>query len=160
MADCFYFGCWNKAGHYMHAPGGRTWGDDLRGPELFGPVFGRDQVKHHLDGSLAPKRDDKGRLWWGAKLDAQGGRDASGSMINAGECPQGQFLLHVLDNGYTAIQWWDRCQGDTRGACNSTILLKGEHTADEMIAAAREHFPHVLANLEKAGVQLVEVKHG
>lgn len=70
----------------------------------------------------------------------------------------GQSLLHHLDTGFTAIQWWDRCQGDTRGACNSTVLLEGKHTAEEMLAALREHFPHVLANLEKAGVKLVEVK--
>jgi hypothetical protein len=64
----------------------------------------------------------------------------------------------VLDTGYTAISWWDRNQGDTRGACNSTVLLEGTHTADEMVAALREHFPHVAANLAKAGIELVEVK--
>jgi len=74
----------------------------------------------------------------------------------AQECPQGQFLLHVLDNGFTAIQWWDRCQGDTRGACNSTVLLEGQHTAEEVLAAAREHFPHVLENLERGGPPIPE----
>jgi hypothetical protein len=56
------------------------------------------------------------------------------------ECPQGQFLRHVLDSGYTAISWWDRTQYDKRGAINSTILLEGEHTSDEVLAAGREHF--------------------
>ncbi len=74
------------------------------------------------------------------------------------EFPQGQFLLHYLDTGYTAIQWWDRCQGDTRGACNSTVLLEGRHTAHEMLAALVKHLPHVLDNLTKAGIALVEVK--
>lgn len=69
------------------------------------------------------------------------------------EFPQGEFLLHHLDNGYTAIQWWDRCQGDTRSGCNSTVLVKGVHTAAEMLEALRQHFPHVVANLERAGIR-------
>ena len=55
------------------------------------------------------------------------------------------------------MQWWDGNQGDTRSNCNSTILVKGEHTAEEMLAALHEHFPHVAQNLEKAGVKLVDV---
>jgi hypothetical protein len=78
---------------------------------------------------------------------------------DSGELPQGQFLRHDLDTGFTAIQWWDRCQGDDRGACNSTILLEGKHASAEMLAALADHFPHVLENLRKAGVELVEVQH-
>jgi hypothetical protein len=84
-------------------------------------------------------------------------RDESGILNYSGECPQGQFLRHVLPNGFTAIQWWDRCQGDGRGACNSTVLLEGTHTTPEMLEALYAHFPHVAENLKRAGVQLVEV---
>jgi hypothetical protein len=92
---------------------------------------------------MAPEWEDDRKLGW--------------ELRDSGECPQGQFLLHHGVHGYTLIQWWDRCQGDTRGACNSSILLEGDHTSEEMLAALREHFPHVLANLERAGVALVEV---
>jgi hypothetical protein len=79
---------------------------------------------------------------------------------DSAEYPQGEFLRHFLDTGMTAIQWWDRTQGDSRGACNSTILLDGRYTADEMIAALMKHFPHVAVNLANAGVALVEVMGG
>lgn len=74
------------------------------------------------------------------------------------EYPQGRFLIHYLDNGYTAMQWWDRNQGDTRPNCNSTILLKGTHTVEVMLAALHEYFPTVEENLIKASVELVHVR--
>ena len=44
----FYFGCWNEAGHFLHAPGGHRL---YRNPvEYYG-----DHV--HLDGTLAPRRN-------------------------------------------------------------------------------------------------------
>jgi hypothetical protein len=79
--------------------------------------------------------------------------------VQSEEYQQGQFLRHEL-LGFTALQWFDRCQGDIRGACNSTILLEGVHTSEEMLAALAEHFPHVLENLKRAGVELVEVEAG
>jgi len=91
-----------------------------------------------------------GNLCWGAQF-------PRGEYVRADEYPQGQFLRHELDNGFTVLQWWDRCQGDSRGACNSTILLEGKHTTEELLAALAEHFPHVLENLKRAGVELVEV---
>jgi hypothetical protein len=144
---CFYFGCWNRPGHYLHAPGGHvSWQEQVT---LFGNGF-------HLDGTLAPRKNSAGQVFWVA-LAKDDDNNRERFRYAGSECPQGQFLCHVLDNGFTAIQWWDRCQGDTRGACNSTILLEGEHTAEEMIAALEEHFPHVLANLKRGGVELVQV---
>jgi hypothetical protein len=153
---CFYFGCWNRAGHYLNLPGGQSAHERAH---VLVEYYGH---RVHIDGTLAPRkntrhsRGDFGALCW----QGQGITPEERSRIgyDSEEYPQGQFLLHVLDNGYTAIQWWDRCQGDTRGACNSTILLEGTHTADEMVAALHEHFPSVLENLRKGGVSLVEVK--
>ena len=73
------------------------------------------------------------------------------------EFPQGEFLLHKLDSGFTAIQWWDRAQGDKRGGCNSTILLEGNHDSAAMLNALKDNFPHVLDNLTKAGITLREI---
>ena len=148
----FFFGCWNAAGHYLFAPGGRSvaWRESDTVT-----YYGEGARRRHIDGTLAPRRLARdGAISWGGMFD----RDEAHRYENRSEeCPQGQFLRHLLDNGFTALQWWDRCQGDTRGACNSTILVEGRHTSDECLAALREHFSHVVANLEKAGVQLVEV---
>lgn len=138
---CFYFGCWNTAGHYLFAPGGRSVGAESRLIEHY--AGGR-----HIDATLAPRVGSDNKITWtGAHPKDKRTRVESSTE----ECPQGQFLLHHLDNGFTAIQWWDRCQGDTRGACNSTVLLEGVHTAEEMLAALREHFPHVVENLKRGG---------
>lgn len=148
---CFYFGCWNEAGHFLFLPGGRSARGDHRLETYNGGA--------HLDGTLAPRVSNRTRaIVWQGMGDTQEARLRIG--YDSQEAPQGQFLLHVLDTGYTAIQWWDRNQGDRRGACNSTVLLEGTHTAEEMIAALHEHFPHVAANLANAGIELVEVKPG
>ncbi len=149
MNRCFYFGCWNEAGHYLFAPGG----GHVPHKEEQKIVYYGDHM--HLDASLAPRRlradwvrDGNGLCWSG-----QGKVPGSHLSIEycSGEYPQGRFLLHHLDNGFTAIQWWDRCQGDTRGACNSTVLLEGVHTSEEMRTALRGSFPHVLENLKRGG---------
>jgi hypothetical protein len=154
---CFYFGCWNEAGHYLFAPG-KAW--HAQDAAIVYYTGGLPRERRHLDGSLAPRRLAEsfgGGLCWAG----QGVIPSHPHLeieYRSGEYPQGQYLLHHLDNGFSAVQWWDRNQGDTRGACNSTILLEGEHTAEEVLAAGRENFPHVFANLAKAGVELVEVK--
>jgi len=157
MADrCYFFGCWNEPGHFLReSPGTPRLDHHERAKiELFGDHL-------HLDGSLAPRKLASycgGGLCWGAQKNIHDERLSIDSRSD--EYPQGQFLRHVLDNGFTAIQWWDRCQGDGRGACNSTVLFEGEHTTEEMIEALRVNFPHVLANLAKHGVELVEVHCG
>lgn len=152
----FYFGCWNQAGHYLFAGGGTkkpAYGPERDALEYYNVASTGE--RRHLDGTLAPRRAEiDGRLVW----DGMYTYDEKHRYSNrSSEYPMGQFLRHVLPNGFTALQWWDRCQGDTRGACNSTILVEGERTTEECLAALREHFPHVVANLEKFGVQLVEV---
>lgn len=159
---CFYFGCWNESGHYFFKPG-KAWFpyEERKALDLYVSPAG---LTHHIDGTLAPRRLSQrlgGGLWWESKGATE--RECSIHKMNSGEYPQGQFLLHHVglhhpENIFTAIQWWDRNQGDSRGACNSTILLEGKHTAEEMLAALAQHFPHVLENLKRAGVELVEVK--
>src|SRR6267142_2718182 len=161
----FYFGCWNSAGHYLFLPGGQSAYRGFSDLEYCNSPD-KEGYRTHLDGALAPRKRkymagtigyafDLHTLCWAA----QGATKDERLRINydSEEYPQGQFLRHVLPNGYTAIQWWDRCQGDTRGACNSTILVEGERTSVEMLEALRVNFPHVVDNLTRAGVQLVEI---
>jgi hypothetical protein len=144
--DCFFFGCWSRPGHFLVRQGGRSVGyREEQAIVYFAEVDGEPM---HLDGTLAPLLVD-GRIRWAAQDPKR--------LRYKQECPQGHFLLHHLPNGYTAISWWDRTQGDTRGACNSTVLLKGEHDADSMLRAAQQHFPEVLSNLEQAGVRLIQL---
>lgn len=84
----------------------------------------------HIDGTLAP---------------TQG---------HGAEAPQGVYAIHRLDNGYTAMAWWDRTHGDTRGGCNSVVLMWGDRTADEMIAALHTHWPKVVEEMTAAGIVL------
>lgn len=142
----YYFGCWNQAGHYMFGPhGGFVHSSEYRALECYGAD------RRHIDGTLAPRRGRDGKIFWAGQL--KGHRWPEGA-----ECPQGQCLVHQLDNGFTYMQWWDRNQGDKRGACNSTVLLEGKHDFETMVRALRAHFPTVAANLDKAGIKLVEVK--
>ncbi len=145
---CLFFGCWNGPGHFVFD----TNGQNAR-PYGIGEYYG-DRI--HLDGTLAPRKSRRdGLLCWAGQGETPDRRNSI--TYNSDEHPQGQFLRHVLDSGFTAIQWWDRQQGDSRGACNSTLLLEGAHSTEEMLAALHLHFPHVVANLTKGGVALVEV---
>lgn len=144
MPRAFFFGCWNETGHFMWRPGKRWAGD-------FDRAFHGDYERPHLDGSYAPRtRLSDGAIVW----DALGhGKDRWRLLNRSEERPQGEFLLHRRD-GFTLIAWWDRTQGDTRGACNSTFLLEGDHGVAGMLAGLAERFPHVLENLARAGVEL------
>ena len=155
MSDrCFFFGCWNDAGHYLFVPGGGS-AFQVVGKET-------EHIQHyskgvwHIDGTLAPRRfQHTGEITWLGEHE----KDAYYRIESkSAECPQGQFLLHHLDNGFSAIQWWDRCHGDTRGGCNSTVLLEGVHTSEEMLAALKQHFPHVLENLARGGPDIERLR--
>jgi len=147
MSRCLFFGCWNQPGHILVRSGGVRHGlsEDER------------RLSDELDSVYAPRRGRSGKLCWlGQAPTAEADRALLWELRDSGEYPQGQFLHH-RHGKWSLIQWWDRNQGDTRGACNSTILLEGEHTSEEVLAAGKLHFPHVFENLSRAGVALVEV---
>ena len=148
----FFFGCWNEAGHFLFDRNRRVRYSE----EDAITIYEFDGERRHIDGTLAPMRTSyaKGIVFGGMRSL----RDRRVAMHHdAGELPDGKFLRHELSNGYTAISWWDRSQGDKRPGCNSTVLMYGSHTSEEMLAALRENFPHIVENLEKHGVKLVEV---
>ncbi len=162
---CFFFGCAERSGRNM-------FGSKMQPPTTFEE---RNRASYYggteyisVDSTLAPRRVRAGcvevlaatkrqavDLFWIGMGVSPGARYLITTETD--ECPEGQFLLHHLDNGFTAIAWWDRSQGDEREGGNSVLLLEGKHTAAEMIAALREHFPNAVIHLNDAEVELVEV---
>lgn len=114
--------------------------------------------RFHIDGALAPRMTPAGLIRCVAEGETQKDRNRIASRTH--ECEQGKFLRHELPSGFTAIQWWDRCQGDRRGGSNSTILLEGVHNTEAMLLAIDEFFPTVRDNLDRNGIDLVEVTRG
>lgn len=152
----YYFGYRKHAGHELQHTNGRAVRPEDGVP--FDP-FDRD---FWLDGAYAPKRAawarfgmEAGRVFFvmqGASED-----DRRALRHHGDELPQGEFLLHRI-RGHTLMAWWDRTQGDARGACNSVFIVEGDHTSEEMLALWPQRFPLQAANLERAGVKLIEVR--
>lgn len=157
MTRVYFFGCWNQPGHYLFGPGGTY-------PR--GTPFDSFTSDVCIDANYAPRRArggtqtahvvGPGGLCWGA----QGAKieDRQRIHYDSDEHPQGEFLIHRGVRGFTLMSWWDRCQGDERSACNSTLLVEGEHDASAMLAELAARFPHVLDNLRRAGVELREAR--
>lgn len=138
---CLYFGCWGIPGHRLVVRGDRPC--PLSVSESW-------DLQSAIDGHFAPRKANGGAIVRGVGVHFR-------SIPNpVPECPQGQFL-RSRHGRWTLIQWWDRCQGDAQPGSNSTILLEGERTTKELLAALHEHFPEVLANLNRHGIELVEV---
>ncbi len=152
---CLYMGSWGGPGMYLWVPGGRHAPEGLHLIEYY------RKRELHLDSTLAPRlmkpmygRPGGRLIWEGQGLTRE---ERQHLHYSSEECPQGQFLRHELDNGFTAVSWWDRTQGDARGAINSTVLLEGVRTSEEVLAAGRASFPIVFENLRKSGIELVEL---
>lgn len=157
LPRAYFFGYWGD-GHLLHHIGGRT-------------VHPRDGVPFNpfdnafwLDGGLAPKRVTGGGARRvgrpvGAVFFALDGRsdDERQRLRHAGaECAMGEFLRHHF-RGHTMLAWWDRTQGDGRGACNTVFIVEGDRSTAEMLDLWPRCFPLQARNLERAGVMLVEV---
>lgn len=54
-------------------------------------------------------------------------------------------LHHVA--GWTIAAWWDR-SADTRLNSNAALVMRGAHTWEVLLAAAREAFPREVARME------------
>jgi hypothetical protein len=55
--------------------------------------------------------------------------------------PEGRAWLHHL-NGWTLLSFWDHSV-DTRPGSNSAFIAEGTFTFDEMVMAAKAHWPEV-----------------
>lgn len=112
MPRAYFYGCWNRAGHFLHEPGG---GSPQRGTVP-------DDWRTKFDGSYAPKQT-------GESLQGQFLLHIIDGFDGLSQC-------------FTVMSWWDCTQGDTRPGCNSTLILEGEHDGLTMVAALGKYFPH------------------
>lgn len=143
----WWHGCWLDSGHHLFTRNGKSAHD----------VFPFDQDR--LDGGYAPRKvDSTYKIDYSQRFDNIEQRESHRRRLEyqSEELPQGQFLRHVIE-GFTVITWWDRTQGDTRSGCNSCYIVEGDHTSEQMLKWFPKHFPKQAAQLEKAGVKLVEV---
>lgn len=127
----FYFGCpRGDKGHYWHLYPDRSWETRLE-LEPLGVIDGKDAPR------VGPDRRARPDL-----------------METRPEAPQGQAAL-VHAKGWTVLAYWDRSQ-DGRSASNSAFAAEGEHTFEELLAAAREQWPWVFERQKFAVVKYKE----
>lgn len=157
----WWHGCWLEPGHYLHDVNGRSGPGMIACPLC--PTRSLSQAPY-LDGGLAPRRlrdryylplafakptdgivyTRQGGVDWKERYEVERVSD---------ECPQGDFLLHAIA-GCTIAAWWDRTQGDERGACNSCLIVEGDHEASAMVEMFPRLFPRQAKRLAEAGVVL------
>jgi hypothetical protein len=118
----YYFGCWDRAGHYLHAPSGKT----LDG---VGPFYVWD-FEHGipLDGTFAPGPY--------SRQSREGYEDEYAAS-----------LTHI--RGWSVLAMWDRSV-DARSASNAAFIAEGFLTMEAMWSLARTYFPRVVARLKAA----------
>lgn len=116
----FYFGPWDRPGHYFFDEDGSSVRED-RTPNF---PFGNDTGKVFVDCKLQP----------GCKPAARSQYDRSRPEI------EGEAALHHI-KGWTALCIWDRSV-DKRGACNSNYFAEGTFTFEEMVEMARTRFAY------------------
>lgn len=119
LVKMFYFGPWERAGHYLHDERGSHIWRERDYPTL---PWGDE-----TDGGLQPHFEDCAKK-----------RSSYNRYCNCPRGPEGVALIHHK-NGWTALSFWDRSV-DTRGACNSTYFAEGTFTFDEMVAMAKGRF--------------------
>ena len=118
----YYFGCIERAGHFLWEPPDRSAHRDATTPWGSCP-----------DGSLAPHENPRCEFvknFYGCR------------------CSQAEGIaaLHYKD-GWTALSFWDRSV-DTRGGCNSNFLAEGAFTFEEMVELAKQYFPIIMARFK------------
>ena len=131
--ECFYFGHSQGSGHVFFSAA--RSGYDLE------REVGRALGRGGLDTCLC---------WNGPRLDRerydQRQRDET----------EGRALL-THGGGWTAVAFWDR-SGDRRGASNTTFIVRGTLTFEQVIRVARHRWPSIWSRFTFEVVQVDE--HG
>ena len=133
-AECFYFGCLDRPGHYLSTRRGRRVVDAWDAQDTLTRVFGG------IDGKLcwnSPPPGDRGSSY---------DRDETEGLA---------LITHRADKSgdWTALAFWDRSV-DRRGACNSAFFCRGQLTFAQMVRVARTVWPEVWARFNFPIVQV------
>lgn len=140
-AECYFFGCIERAGH------------DLWRRQGGGRVTDAHDVEEKIRRALGAPLDAAGvgGLCWNSPKSQWGGS----SSYDRDET-EGRALL-TRRNGWTVVAFWDRSV-DRRGACNSAFIVRGEMTFEQATRVARHRWPDVWARFT---FEVVEVdEHG
>ena len=113
----YYFGPWDRPGHFFHDEKGRCLYED----RIPGFPFGHDGGRVFVDCALQP----------GAKP-GKSQYDRSRPEV------EGEAALHHIQ-GWTALCIWDRSV-DGRGACSSNYFAEGTFTFEEVVMMASTRF--------------------
>ena len=107
---------------------------------------GPDRIGHHwyAPGLIYVYRDSR------PPVDVDG---TLAPLIGRDELAEGRAAYKQIDK-WACVSFWDR-SGDDRGGSNSTFALLGQHTFDEVLAAARVSFPQLF---ERFDFKIVEVR--
>lgn len=127
----YFFGCWGRSGHYLFVPGGCSPSKD--------EIEALPRALRRPDGTLAPGR----RRYLNRPAD-----------VDSEDQVEGLAALHYVE-GWTALSLWDRSV-DTRLGSNSTFIVRGTLSFDEMLERSRALFPSIWARF-KFAVRLAEV---
>lgn len=125
--ECYYFGCIERAGHFL-------WRRQGHGRPL--DAYDVENTIRRTVGSLDAAA--VGGLCWNSPKSQ---RDNSSSYDR--DETEGRALL-TRRNGWTAISFWDRSV-DRRGACNSAFFCQGELTFAQIVRVARHRWPEIWA---------------
>jgi hypothetical protein len=130
--EAYYFGCWEHSGHYWRSPNGYT---DERKIEARIP----EALRHgRVDSTFCP---------------------GYAGPYGRRSCPEveGEAAIHLIE-GWTVLAWWDRSV-DSRPACNSALVVRGDHSFTTMLEVAKAQMPELLKR-QRFPVRLVAVGGG
>lgn len=157
----------HRLGHFWYGKDPRDW--QARGPDIEWIDSGYAPRRWKTDLVMRRNLVKNPEVCWAAE-GLSGPNGAMEITYDTIELDQGLYLVHhsVPDRAmrtgrggqmWTVMSWWDRCQGDTRGACNSSLVVPEQHSlnGDEMIMLLQNTFPQAVINLKNHGVTLREV---
>lgn len=121
----FYYGCVDRAGHYLWSPNG--------------------------DYPLRRRFSEADALPWGAKID--GGLCPQTTSECLQGVALLHVAWDALDVPWTAVSFWDNSVDSRPGSC-STFIVEGAHTFEQVMVLAKVAFPTVWSRFTFPIVQL------
>jgi len=131
-AECYFFGCWERSGHYLRCPKN--------------PHMREHEIERRLPPSLHGGRLDGGFC--------PGSVPGDPYRRSCEEVEGEAKLSHV--GGWTVLGWWDRTV-DPRSACNSNVIVRGTHSFAAMLEVIKAQAPNLIDRRKGKPIVLVGV---